>query len=77
MQLYERVAAEYGDVLWHEGLPDEARLGAMARDELFVIRELGIGQSAPEIAGADLTGIPFKLSDYRGKVVLLDFWGYW
>jgi hypothetical protein len=33
-----------------------------------------IGEPAPEIEGADLTGRHFKLSDYRGKVVLLDFW---
>jgi hypothetical protein len=32
---------------------------------------------APEIAGEDLDGVPFRLSDYRGKVVLLDFWGDW
>jgi hypothetical protein len=32
---------------------------------------------APEIKGQDLTGTTFKLSDYRGKVVLLDFWGDW
>ena len=24
-----------------------------------------------------LDGKPFKLSDYKGKVVLLDFWGFW
>ena len=24
-----------------------------------------------------LDGVTFKLSDYRGKVILLDFWGYW
>ena len=36
-----------------------------------------IGRKAPEIDGEDLDGIPFKLSDYRGKVVLLDFWGFW
>ena len=36
-----------------------------------------IGQMAPEIEGEDLDGVPFKLSDYRGKVVVLDFWGNW
>jgi len=33
-----------------------------------------VGQAAPEIAGTDLDGHSFKLSDYRGKVVMLDFW---
>jgi cytochrome oxidase Cu insertion factor (SCO1/SenC/PrrC family) len=38
---------------------------------------LAIGKPAPEIAGEDIDGKQFKLSDYRGKVVLLDFWGHW
>jgi hypothetical protein len=32
------------------------------------------GRGAPEIEGADADGVAFRLSDYRGKVVLLDFW---
>jgi hypothetical protein len=36
-----------------------------------------VGQVAPEIEAEDIDGIPFKLSDYRGKVVVLDFWGHW
>jgi cytochrome oxidase Cu insertion factor (SCO1/SenC/PrrC family) len=36
-----------------------------------------IGRPAPEIEGEDLDGKTFKLSDYRGKVVVLDFWGNW
>src|SRR5438105_9037394 len=35
------------------------------------------GEPAPEIKGEDMDGKPLKLSDYRGKVVLLDFWGFW
>jgi hypothetical protein len=30
-----------------------------------------------EIQGEDIDGRRFKLSHYRGKVVLLDFWGHW
>jgi predicted Zn finger-like uncharacterized protein len=35
------------------------------------------GNRAPEISGKDIDGKAFKLSDYKGKVVLLDFWGFW
>lgn len=38
---------------------------------------LSVGTPAPEISGEDIDGQSFKLSDYRGKVVLLDFWGNW
>lgn len=36
-----------------------------------------VGNLAPEINGKDMDGVAFKLSDYRGKVVMLDFWGDW
>jgi thiol-disulfide isomerase/thioredoxin len=32
---------------------------------------------APEIAGRDVEGDPLKLSDLKGKVVLVDFWATW
>jgi cytochrome oxidase Cu insertion factor (SCO1/SenC/PrrC family) len=32
------------------------------------------GKPAPNISGVDADGTKFELSDYRGKVVLLDFW---
>jgi hypothetical protein len=38
---------------------------------------LEVGNLAPEIIGEDIDGKKFKLSDYRGKVVMLDFWGDW
>jgi len=31
----------------------------------------------PEIDGEDLDGRRFALSDYRGRVVVLTFWGHW
>jgi hypothetical protein len=42
-------------------------------------KEVGtrVGLTALEIEGEDIDGKRFKLSDYRGKVVLLDFWGNW
>ena len=56
---------------------ENTTLIAKAEKELFALRNLSIGKSAPEIVAADLDGVEFKLSDYRGKVVLLDFWGDW
>src|SRR5262249_30214830 len=46
--------------------PGQVKAGAVA-----------VGQPAPEITGEDIDGIPMKLSDFRGKVVMLDFWGNW
>ena len=40
------------------------------------MRHLNVGQN-PEIEGADVAGMRFKLSDFRGKVVLLVFSGEW
>jgi len=39
--------------------------------------KLAIGKVAPEIIGKDVDGKEMKLSDYRGKIVVLDFWGDW
>jgi peroxiredoxin len=34
-----------------------------------------VGSPAPDTEGKDVDGKPFSLNDYRGKVVLLSFWG--
>ena len=56
---------------------DAATLAKQAKGELFELRHLSVGKEAPEIDGEDTDAQKFKLSDYRGKVVLLDFWGHW
>jgi hypothetical protein len=33
-----------------------------------------VGKQAPNIQGHDADGTALQLNDYRGKVVLLDFW---
>src|SRR5262249_13186277 len=67
---FEQAAEKYGDVK----NPDDGTIGEKARAELFEIHHLCVGKEAPDIEGQDQDGQRFKLSDYRGKVVLLDFW---
>jgi hypothetical protein len=71
-KLLEQVTKKYADVKAGSGT-----LGDAAKKELFEIQHLSIGKTAPEIEGEDIDGKKFKLSDYRGKVVVLDFWGNW
>ena len=50
---------------------------AKIEEEKFIIKNFSIGSQALEIEGKDLDGEAFRLSDYKGKVVFLDFWGDW
>lgn len=68
--LFEEAAAKYGAVT----LTDGGTIGQRAKTELFALRHLAVGKQAADIEGHDQDGIRFKLSDYRGKVVLLYFW---
>jgi hypothetical protein len=74
-ELFERVVEKYADVRYGRDT-----LGVAARAQLTGLRnqrQLAVGKLAPEIEGEDVDGKKFKLSDYRGKVVVLDFWGHW
>jgi thiol-disulfide isomerase/thioredoxin len=42
-----------------------------------VIPDLSIGKKAPEIVSKDLDGKEVKLSQLKGKVVVLDIWATW
>jgi hypothetical protein len=70
--LFERFVKDYADVKFN-GMA----LADMAKGGINEIQHLRVGKEAPDIVGEDIDGKPFKLSDYRGKVVMLDFWGHW
>lgn len=78
-KLLEEIVAKHADVELYKDARGGANrnLGEMAKSQLFEIRNLSIGKPAPEIIGEDVDGKPMKLSDYKGKVVVLDFWGFW
>ena len=67
--ILEQAADKYGDVKMSFG-----NVGESAKTELFALRRLAVGKESPDIEGIDQDGVRFKLSDYRGKVVMLYFW---
>ncbi len=72
--LFEAIAKEFGDLkkgYTTYGAMADAYLNAHAPGSLKV------GKTAPEIIGVSHDGKPMKLSDYNGRVVVLDFFGDW
>lgn len=47
------------------------------RNKVNRLKSISIGQQAPDFELKDLNGKPVKLSSFRGKYVLLDFWASW
>jgi len=75
---------EEAKALLHTALKDSSQTKsldenviAMARSDLYDLEHLSIGQPAPKMEGEDADGKKLKLSDYRGKVVLISFFGDW
>jgi hypothetical protein len=70
----ERVVRDFPDAKDDKGKP----LAKAAKNTIDgILHPIEVGKAAPEIEGEDTDGKAFKLSDYKGKVVLLDFWGNW
>lgn len=59
---------EYGNII---GQIEQQVLASMA------MQKIKVGEMAPEISLPDPKGKIRKLSDYKGKLVLLDFWASW
>jgi hypothetical protein len=71
LELLARIEREYGDTDFNAMNGREFAAGAR-----FEIEQLGLGMLAPDFESTDQEGARFKLSDYRGRVVVLDFWGF-
>jgi thiol-disulfide isomerase/thioredoxin len=72
-----RAAKEYADVTSEGGHGTVGALAAAALAGMANLANLKVGKPTPEIEGADLDGARLKLSNYRGKVVLVVFWASW
>jgi thiol-disulfide isomerase/thioredoxin len=49
----------------------------MLEKALDGLRSTAIGSIAPDFVQNDVSGVPVRLSSFRGKYVLLDFWASW
>lgn len=52
--------------------------GRQAAKKLLVLRnQPTVGRPVPDFTVSDTAGVEHSLATYRGKYVLLDFWGHW
>lgn len=52
-------------------------LGLELEARIAKVKKTQEGEPAPDFTQTDVNGKPVKLSDFRGKYVLLDFWASW
>jgi len=45
--------------------------------QMMIVEPISIGHAAPDFTIGGIDGKPIKLSDYKGKYVMLDFWASW
>lgn len=72
LECFQQISADYADVTVQGFV-----LSDMTAKMLFEMSNLQVGCEAPEIEGKDAEGVSFKVSDYRGKHVIVMFWGGW
>jgi tetratricopeptide (TPR) repeat protein len=73
LEIFKRVMKDFGVVIYY----GKKTLATAAEGEIYELTALTEGMEAPDIQGSDQDGVAFKLSDYRGRVVFIDFWGDW
>lgn len=72
LECFQQLYADFEDVTI-QGF----KLSDSVAKMFFEMTSLQVGCEAPEIEGKDAEGVNFKLSDYRGKYVIVIFWGGW
>jgi len=55
----------------------DSEAAARVLGQRFADEHLQKGMVAPQLVGLDVDGKELSLEDLRGRVVLIDFWGFW
>jgi len=72
MDYFQEISGKYADANI-KGFP----LADQAGRTMYELQNLSVGSECPEIDGNDVDGAAIKLSDFKGKKVVLIFWGGW
>lgn len=72
---YENELIEYADEA-RERFPNNSSVQFFA-DHMAELKPVSVGQKAPDFESLTPKGQPVRLSDFKGKYVLLDFWASW
>jgi len=75
--LLNKASKEYGDVQVASGRGDRQAIAKAVEGQLFFLNNLTVGKVLPDSVAEDLDGKKVKISDYRGKVAVLDIWATW
>ncbi len=76
-ELMEQAAKVAPDAVVGNSKQTIGKFAATEVEGLKAVLSLGVGKAAPEAESVLLDGKKVKLSDYKGKVVLLDIWATW
>jgi peroxiredoxin len=72
---YEQPLIAYADAI-KDNFKDNPAVQKFIK-QMMDAKPISIGHQAPDFTVAGVDGNPIKLSDYKGKYVMLDFWASW
>ncbi len=72
---YEKELVDYADKIKSEFNDNAAVTQFLVK--MAKLKSVQIGQPAPEFTIKSVEGRPIKLSDFKGKYLMLDFWASW
>lgn len=73
--LYEKQMIDYAEEI-KDKFPENSTVQSFV-NHMAELKLLSVGQMAPDFQSVDPDGKVIKLSDFKGKYTLLDFWAAW